>query len=63
MNCYTFANIKHLVARNVFQHFGRFFLPMGHTHDDIDQVYQKSERLKSTDAVTFSVLYTDMTQK
>jgi hypothetical protein len=40
-NRYIFSYLKSLVDTGVFQHVYLSFLPVGHTHADIDQMFSR----------------------
>ena len=51
-NRYMVAYLQMLVARGVFQETQLSFLPVGHTHEDINQVFSRTaERLRKHNAV------------
>lgn len=52
-NRYFLGYVEYLVACGVFERAEVSFLPVGHTHEDIDQVFScTSNRLRSHDAIT-----------
>ena len=52
-NRYVFGYLGLLVQRKVFKEVILSFLPVGHTHEDIDQMFSKfSAYLKGHDAIT-----------
>jgi len=56
-NRFFMAYMELLVATGVFQCIQVGFLPVGHTHEDIDQAFSRtSERLRSQNAVTLDDL-------
>ncbi len=60
-NKYVMAYLESLVALNVFQSVEAGFLPVGHTHEDIDRCFsQTSGWLRVNDAVTLSDLHTEL---
>lgn len=57
-NKYMMAYLELLVAKHVFDRVECGFLPVGHTHEDIDQAFSStSGRLKVTNAITLSDLH------
>ena len=57
-NRYFLSYMESLVAWNVFERVEVAFLPVGHTHEDIDQQFScTSRRLRSTDAITLNDLH------
>ncbi len=57
-NQYFMAYMEYLVASSVFQSVEVGFLPIGHTHEDIDQSFsQTSGQLSRTNAITLSDLH------
>jgi len=47
-NRYTLSYLEMLVANGVYQELYASFLPIGHTHEDVDQAFSRiSQRLKS----------------
>lgn len=62
-NHYLMAYLESLVALRVFDVVEAGFLPVGHTHDDIDQAFSAtSSRLRANDAVTISDLHEQLSQ-
>lgn len=62
-NRYFFAFLECLVAWKVFEEVHASFLPVGHTHSDIDQSFScTSRRLRTNDAITLSDLHTQLRQ-
>lgn len=52
-NRFLFSYLEALVRKGVFKEVFVGFLPLGHTHKDIDQVFSRTaERLRSNDAIT-----------
>lgn len=57
-NHFFMAYIEFLVAMRIFDVIELGFLPVGHTHEDIDQIFsQTSARLRANDAVTLPHLH------
>ena len=57
-NKFFFGYLETLVSLRVFEEVRVSFLPKGHTHEDIDQVFSCTARaLRPTDAVTLSDLH------
>lgn len=57
-NRYFLSFLESLVAWNVFEEIHASFLPVGHTHIDIDQSFScTSRRLRSYDAITLTDLH------
>jgi len=57
-NQYLMAYMEHLVAASVFQSVEVGFLPVGHTHEDIDQCFsQTSRELDNNNALTLPELH------
>ncbi len=62
-NHYLMAYLESLVAWDVFDVVEASFLPVGHTHEDIDQIFSvTSSRLRVNDAVTLSDLHFQLSQ-
>lgn len=62
-NRYTLGYLESLVAWGVFDEICASFLPVGHTHIDIDQVFSRTAtRLHANDAVTLSELHSELSQ-
>lgn len=62
-NRYFLAYMKFLVSRQVFDQIEVGFLPVGHTREDIDQLFSTtSKRLLSNDAITLTDLLTELKQ-
>jgi len=62
-NRYLLSYIEYLVSRKRFECIEVSFLPVGHTHEDVDQVFScTSERLRSHDAITLSDLEPSLNQ-
>lgn len=60
-NRFFFSYLESLVEWKVFDHILVGFLPIGHTHEDIDQSFSStSERLRSNNAVTISDLQQEL---
>lgn len=60
-NRFTLAYLECLVAWGVFAEVQASFLPIGHTHADIDQTFScTSGRLKTHDAITLSDLMKEL---
>lgn len=58
-NRYVMAYLEFLVANSVFSCVEAGFLPVGHTHEDIDQAFSRtSTRLRVTNAITLTDLHT-----
>ena len=58
-NRYLLAYFETLVAYGVFMEVRASFLPKGHTHEDIDQVFSRTaEALRPVDAITLNDLHT-----
>ena len=56
-NKYMLGYLQSLVARGVFQEVCLSFLPVGHTHEDIDQVFSRtSQRLRRHNTITIEQL-------
>ncbi len=57
-NKYVMAYLELLVANSVFDRIECGFLPVGHTHEDVDQAFSTtSSRLRVTNAITLSDLH------
>ena len=53
-NHYVFAYLSYLVQKGIFREIDVNFLPVGHTHEDIDQLFSViNRRLRGHDAFTF----------
>jgi len=62
-NRFLFAYLESLVHWGVFDDVIVGFLPVGHTHEDIDQSFSRTaERLRTNDAVTLSDLHHQLSQ-
>lgn len=60
-NKYLFSYLESLVQWCLFDEIIVGFLPIGHTHEDIDQTFSRtSERLRSKDAVTMKELKSEL---
>lgn len=60
-NRYVLGYLESLVRLGVFKEVHVSFLPIGHTHSDIDQCFSRtSQRLKHHDAVTMDDLVTEL---
>lgn len=54
-NRFFFGFLEYLVHHGVFKHIFVGFLPVGHTHEDIDQAFSRTaDRLRSNDAITLA---------
>ena len=54
-NRYFFAYVECLISWKVFDEIEVGFLPIGHTHEDVDQAFRStSNRLRQTNAITLS---------
>lgn len=57
-NKFFLGYLEYLVAQRVFDTVEASFLPVGHTHEDVDQLFSRtSERLRSHDAVTMQEMH------
>ncbi len=62
-NRYFFAYIESLLRWKLFDEIIVSFLPVGHTHEDIDQTFSRtSDRLRCNDAVTLDELHGEFRQ-
>ena len=62
-NRYAMSYLEFLVARNVFDVVEVSFLPVGHTHEDIDQAFSCTPcRLKVNNAITLHDLHHEFKQ-
>ncbi len=62
-NRYIFAYIESLIRWNIFDQVEVGFLPVGHTHEDIDQTFSRtSDRLRCNNAITLSDLHHELKQ-
>lgn len=62
-NKFVFSFLECLVQWGVFDEVIVGFLPVGHTHEDIDQTFSRtSERLRNRDAITLSDLHNELSQ-
>ena len=62
-NRYVLGYCEYLVAHSVFDSVEVGFLPVGHTHEDIDQAFsQTSSRLRVHDAITLSDMHHELRQ-
>ena len=60
-NRFLFSYLECLVAWRLFDEIIVGFLPVGHTHEDIDQSFSAtSSRLKSADILTLSDMHTEL---
>lgn len=60
-NKYLFSYLESLVQWCLFDEVIVSFLPVGHTHEDIDQTFSRtSERLRSKDAITLKELRSEL---
>lgn len=60
-NRYFLSYLECLVSWKVFSEVHASFLPVGHTHSDIDQCFScTSRRLRSSDAITLHELHTEL---
>lgn len=60
-NHFFLSYVEYLVAMGVFDRVEVGYLPVGHTHEDIDQVFSRSaERLRSNDAITLGDLHSEL---
>jgi hypothetical protein len=56
-NHYVFAYFSYLVQKGIFRQVDINFLPVGHTHEDIDQLFSVvNRRMKTHDVFTFPQL-------
>ncbi len=62
-NRYLFSYLECLIRWNLFDEIQVDFLPVGHTHEDIDQTFSRtSDRLRCNDAITLDDLYSELRQ-
>ncbi len=62
-NRYMFSYIESLLRWKLFDEVMVSFLPVGHTHEDIDQTFSRtSDRLRCNDAITLSDLHAELRQ-
>lgn len=62
-NRYLFSYLESLVTWRLFDDVQASFLPVGHTHEDIDQTFSRTaERLRSNDAITLGDLQYQLRQ-
>ncbi len=60
-NRYIMGYFEFLIAKGVFQEVRISFLPVGHTHEDIDQVFSRtSEHLRHHEALTIEQLASEL---
>ncbi len=60
-NRFFFSYIESLIRWKLFDEVMVAFLPVGHTHEDIDQTFSRtSDRLRCNDAVTLSDLHEEL---
>lgn len=60
-NIFALGYIEYLVARGAFQQAEVSFLPVGHTHEDTDQVFSRNwERLRSYDTLTLDDFHEEL---
>ncbi len=60
-NRFLFSYIKSLLRWKLFDEIVVAFLPVGHTHEDIDQTFSRtSDRLRCNDAITLSDLHGEL---
>lgn len=60
-NKYTMAYLESLVSWGMFKEVIAAFLPVGHTHEDIDQAFScTSRRLRTNDAITLEDLQSEL---
>ncbi len=60
-NRYLFAYMESLIHWNIFDEVTMGFLPVGHTHEDIDQTFSRtSDRLRSNNAITLGELHEEL---
>ena len=60
-NRFLFAYIESLIRWNLFDEILVSFLPVGHTHEDIDQTFSRtSDRLRCNDAITLEDLHGEL---
>jgi len=60
-NTFMFAYLESLVAWGVFTEVSASFLPIGHTHADIDQTFScTARRLRNNNAITMEELMTEL---
>ncbi|MEM9681301.1 MAG: hypothetical protein AAF901_13340, partial [Bacteroidota bacterium] len=62
-NRYLMAHLECLVSWGLFESIEVGFLPIGHTHEDIDQAFSAtSKRLRSNNAITLEDLHNELRQ-
>ncbi len=62
-NRFLFSYIESLIRWKLFHEVVVAFLPVGHTHEDIDQTFSRtSDRLRCNDAITLSDLHDELRQ-
>ncbi len=62
-NRFLFSYVESLLRWKLFDEIVVAFLPVGHTHEDIDQTFSRtSDRLRCNDAVTLSDLHGELRQ-
>ncbi len=62
-NRYFFSYVESLIRWRLFDEIQVAFLPVGHTHEDIDQTFSRtSDRLRCNDAVTLCDLHSELRQ-
>ena len=60
-NRFLFSYLESLIRWKLFDEIVVGFLPVGHTHEDIDQTFSRtSERLRCNDAITLSDLHGEL---
>ena len=53
-NKYVLSYCNYLIQQNLFKTIELSFLPVGHTHEDIDQMFSRfAEYFRCHDAITF----------
>ncbi len=62
-NRFLFSYIESLIHWNIFDQVEVSFLPVGHTHEDIDQTFSRtSDRLRCNNAITLRDLHHELKQ-
>lgn len=60
-NRYFMAYVEYLLGKRLFDHVEVSFLPIGRTHEDIDQLFSRtSERLRSKNAITLKDMQSEL---